>query len=243
MPRAVPGLKKQRDIDRRQQLVAIYQSRGCTVDEIHQLIVKVDPVTGNALIDPSTKKTIPAWSRRTIENDTVANKSRYRDQVGSLTAQDLAAEIRRDEMIWRREISQALADVAKMEKPRDRVRSRVVIVREWRAITRDVCDRFQSLGIIYKAPIQVRLREQFWQEMEGVPMPVLARIAEAQGDEAFKQALADAFGEERAQRFLASPAGQEAIPDGEWSPMPDAPAEAIIAGTPLPTDTEETDDG
>lgn len=224
--------KREISRDRRRQRVAGFMAQCLSIEEIRQLITKPDP-TGAVVSDPATGKArpvlVPAWSYRAIEEDVAWIRAQHKGDIGSMTAQDYGAVIRRDTEAMTRQLWQMFWDAGQL-RPADRVRARVSIVREIRAQKQHELDAFQTLGIVYKAPMQVQVRQRMFEQFEGLSASLSARIAAATTEAELMAVVTEAFGSEVAREFLALPAGTE------------IPAAALIAsampGVEVPADGE-----
>jgi hypothetical protein len=150
--------------------------------------------------------TVLKVSLRTAETDCAAVREEVRASVRETTALSIAADVVGE----LRELRRGLHDIAARGNDRTRVSAANAIAAN---LAQEIAT-LQGLGVVFRQPMQVQIRQRMFEQFEGLTPSLAARIAAATTDDELMAATVEAFGAEVAREFLALPAG-EVPADGE----------------------------
>lgn len=216
MTRSFRGLSRRAiEVERRRQKVAAFMAQRLTVSEMREMLIKRDkngmPVdaAGKLIIDPAAQPYVYLASQRTLEGDVAAIREQMSREIGSLTPRDMAVTIRRDTEVRHRQLMQMYAETSSLvgRDSRHKYTARIAILKELRALEVHIVEIYQSLGIVYKRPVEVDIRERVLAQISTVPKANLARIVAATTEAEYRSAMTEAFGADAAGTFL--------LPSGE----------------------------
>jgi hypothetical protein len=138
-------------------------------------------------------------SERTVRDDVVALREEGRIALREATALSTAG----DYVARQREVQRRGWLIAQ----RGNDRTAVAALNTIRASMESELAALQALGIVYKRPLEVEIRERMLEQFASKPLAVLQRIVDARTETEFRAAITDGFGADAAAQFL--------LPSGE----------------------------